>query len=512
MKRTFAVLVVLALAVLLHAQTSSEHISLDKERIVPGDEIVIHYEGMPGNAQDWIALVPATAAENTYGQWFYTRGRSSGTHSFKGVRVGAYEIRVYYDWPAGGFEVRDRLRFDVVGRDESDAPFVPAAQTPGTWRGPETQRVPAASEWRARGADPSVEQKALDRLHSIVDLIRATDSIGQPVGFESWSGLSVELGVPQWMGALPSPQPGPALSWARVTLYPYYQARDGSVHTDKPFGYVRVTENDPTPLYFWGGGCRSLEGEWWYLEPKAIGTAGRFTIYEMIGDSRGGPSGDQRAVILTSSGLPQPWLPVTMGEFLEDRVQRMELRLAEARQGLERHAAFRRNLEKQLEEMRETYESLKERSPKEAEAYAQAIEVLEAAWFSDDPKAREEEARMIEAAEQLHAEMAQDIAESRSIMDRASPAELAAQATGSANFRLPAERHQVIITPPGVPGGSEIRGIVRPNPAVLSKEYAPESVRMMTVHYYSTGWPILRDALDRFIEELDWDALGALLD
>ena len=119
---------------------------------------------------------------------------------------------------------------------------------------------------------------------------------------------------------------------------------------------------------------------------------------------------------------------------------------------------------------------------------------------------------MIEAAPQLHAQMEHEISEFRAIMDGASPAELNAQAVGSANYGLPAARHQVIITLPGVPGGSEVRGVVRPNPAVLSQSYSADSVRMVTVHFFSQGWLVLREALDRFLEELDWEALAALLD
>lgn len=88
-------------------------ISTDKEVYAPFEEIVIEFSGLPGNSHDWITLVDKDSPDDTYGQWFYTEGKTEGKHTFSGVTAGKYEVRVYYDWPAGGFDVQERYDFDV---------------------------------------------------------------------------------------------------------------------------------------------------------------------------------------------------------------------------------------------------------------------------------------------------------------------------------------------------------------------------------------------------------------
>ena len=75
--------------------------------------ITIRYSGLPGNSQDWITLFEAGRPDNTYGQWFYTNGQRSGSHRFSGVSAGIYEVRVYFDWPSGGYTVQKRVKINV---------------------------------------------------------------------------------------------------------------------------------------------------------------------------------------------------------------------------------------------------------------------------------------------------------------------------------------------------------------------------------------------------------------
>lgn len=77
------------------------------------EQIEITYSGMPGNKQDWITLIKASEPENTYGEWFYTSGQKSGSYSFKVVEPGDYEIRVYYNWPSGGYTVHKKIKIRV---------------------------------------------------------------------------------------------------------------------------------------------------------------------------------------------------------------------------------------------------------------------------------------------------------------------------------------------------------------------------------------------------------------
>jgi len=78
-----------------------------------GQPIEPQFADFPGNAQDWITIVTADAADDTYDEWFYLKGQRSGTLSFRGLAPGRYEARAYYDWPSGGYVVRGRLHIQV---------------------------------------------------------------------------------------------------------------------------------------------------------------------------------------------------------------------------------------------------------------------------------------------------------------------------------------------------------------------------------------------------------------
>ncbi len=77
------------------------------------EQVTISYSGLPGNQNDWITLTKASEADNIYGDWFYTRGQRSGTYSFNVTEPGDYEVRVYYNWPDGGYVVQKRIKIKV---------------------------------------------------------------------------------------------------------------------------------------------------------------------------------------------------------------------------------------------------------------------------------------------------------------------------------------------------------------------------------------------------------------
>lgn len=78
-----------------------------------GDSIRVAVTNLPGNPQDWVTLVPANASLSTVGDRHFTEGLKTGTWSFVPRKSGRYEIRVYYDWPNGGYDVKARVGFDV---------------------------------------------------------------------------------------------------------------------------------------------------------------------------------------------------------------------------------------------------------------------------------------------------------------------------------------------------------------------------------------------------------------
>ncbi len=77
------------------------------------ESVKIKYSGLPGNQYDWITIVSESAPDSQYGEWFYTYGKASGEYTFKNVPPGRYEVRLYYDWPGGGYAVQGRIKVTV---------------------------------------------------------------------------------------------------------------------------------------------------------------------------------------------------------------------------------------------------------------------------------------------------------------------------------------------------------------------------------------------------------------
>lgn len=88
-------------------------IKLNKTIYTRFEQVTVSYSGLPGNQNDWITLISASASDSTYGEWFYTYGQKSGSYTFKVSEPGDYEVRVYYDWPNGGYVVRQRIKIKV---------------------------------------------------------------------------------------------------------------------------------------------------------------------------------------------------------------------------------------------------------------------------------------------------------------------------------------------------------------------------------------------------------------
>lgn len=87
-----------------------------KQTYAPGEPIVVTIDGLPGNHQDWICLVPAGSSDEEWGEWFYTDGRRSLTYTFQGKPPGTYEVRVHLNWPDNGYAVAAFLPITVAGQ------------------------------------------------------------------------------------------------------------------------------------------------------------------------------------------------------------------------------------------------------------------------------------------------------------------------------------------------------------------------------------------------------------
>ncbi|MEB3226256.1 MAG: hypothetical protein VKJ86_10700 [Synechococcus sp.] len=98
---------------LLSQVPTGRQVATQKANYSPSEPILVNYANLPGNSGDWITIVPANAPDNSYEEWFYTEGQRSGSRQFNGLAAGSYEVRVYHNWPAGGYIVQDRYAFTV---------------------------------------------------------------------------------------------------------------------------------------------------------------------------------------------------------------------------------------------------------------------------------------------------------------------------------------------------------------------------------------------------------------
>ena len=90
-------------------------IATDAAQYEPGDTITASVSGLPGNTQDWLTLVASDAAADSFGEWSYTNGVTDGAFTFTAPGApGAYEIRVYFDYPNGGYEIQASLAVTVA--------------------------------------------------------------------------------------------------------------------------------------------------------------------------------------------------------------------------------------------------------------------------------------------------------------------------------------------------------------------------------------------------------------
>ncbi|MEW6366900.1 MAG: hypothetical protein AB1714_19915 [Acidobacteriota bacterium] len=104
---------------------SAPSLGTDKAVYAPNEPIVVTFSGMPGAAQDWLTIAPAGSSAQTYGQWFFTGGKAEGTLTFHGLAPGHYEVRAYYDWPGGGYDVIGRWAITVEQSSPNSPPRQP---------------------------------------------------------------------------------------------------------------------------------------------------------------------------------------------------------------------------------------------------------------------------------------------------------------------------------------------------------------------------------------------------
>jgi len=85
----------------------------EKDAYGAGEAIVVVVANAPGNSGDWITLVPADTPPTQYREWKYLLSQRDTKITFAGVPAGTYEACLYYNHPAGGYNVRARCTVTV---------------------------------------------------------------------------------------------------------------------------------------------------------------------------------------------------------------------------------------------------------------------------------------------------------------------------------------------------------------------------------------------------------------
>ncbi len=87
-------------------------VSTNKQTYLPNEPIKVVFSGLPAKPTNWINIVKKSDSDRSRGEWTFIN-KESGELTFKGQPPGIYEVRVYFDWPEGRYNVRARYSFTV---------------------------------------------------------------------------------------------------------------------------------------------------------------------------------------------------------------------------------------------------------------------------------------------------------------------------------------------------------------------------------------------------------------
>lgn len=113
-------------------QTGAVRLETDRQVYSTSEEITLNYSGMPGNDTDWITIVPEGSPETAFAFWTYTHGATDGQIKIPPQRAGRYEIRAFFDYPEGGYQIRAVLAVAVEGVTVSPSDASPKKETTAT--------------------------------------------------------------------------------------------------------------------------------------------------------------------------------------------------------------------------------------------------------------------------------------------------------------------------------------------------------------------------------------------
>ncbi|MDJ0927912.1 MAG: hypothetical protein QNJ73_09700 [Gammaproteobacteria bacterium] len=148
-------------------------VQLSARTFTPREPIEVTVTGFPGNAKDWVAIAKAGSADNSYVDYDYTNGVTEGTWTYNVSQPGDYEVRVYLNWPDGGYNpvVRVPITVGAAGAAPTAAPA-------------QTTTAPVAAAAPADAGVPFGDDDITTKLISVLAKTRAeAQAILQGMGY-----------------------------------------------------------------------------------------------------------------------------------------------------------------------------------------------------------------------------------------------------------------------------------------------------------------------------------------
>ncbi len=105
-------------------------LTIPKTVFKSNEAVTVGYKGFHGFDKDWVSIAKASQPDDQHVQYFHTKTKRSGSHSFKPLPPGDYQVRAYNNWPSGGYKVVFRKSFSVVKGEAAVSPPKPAAAPP----------------------------------------------------------------------------------------------------------------------------------------------------------------------------------------------------------------------------------------------------------------------------------------------------------------------------------------------------------------------------------------------
>lgn len=108
-----------------HVKNPESKISTEKTSYTTEEPIKVIFSALPGFKRDWLSVIIGDKGDDAFDKTgaytWETNGIKEGEKEFPPIKdPGTYQVRAYYDYPTGGYEVKARAEFTVVDPNDKD--------------------------------------------------------------------------------------------------------------------------------------------------------------------------------------------------------------------------------------------------------------------------------------------------------------------------------------------------------------------------------------------------------